>query len=32
MRQARRIFVVEGVVEVGSRTDFLALEEGTSEH
>jgi hypothetical protein len=32
MGRARRDFVVEGVVEVGLRTDFFALEEPTSEH
>jgi hypothetical protein len=32
MGRARRGFVVEGVVEVGPRTDFFALEAPTSEH
>lgn len=32
MGRAHRDFVVEGVVEIGPRTDFFALEEPTSEH
>jgi hypothetical protein len=32
MGRVRRDFVVEGVVEVGPRTSFFALEEPTSEH
>ncbi len=32
MGRARRDLVLEGVVELGPRTDFFALEEPTSEH